>query len=291
MSKKMLFLLRKIVRKLSIIRGSSLILNLVHKYYFKKALVVNIRDFDGDLKMQLRLNEHMQSQIFWRGYYNRDIQWVLHNVLKSGMVVVDAGANVGEVTLIAAKLVGDSGKVYAFEPQKDVAAELSINVDANNFNQVSIELKGLSDEVGEKSLYIASCDFADGSKNEGLATLYPSDRCQEEAGTIILETLDHYVEQNNICQLNLIKMDIEGAELPALKGSMKTLKRFKPYIIVEVQQETASQAGYYAEDILKLLEKIGYQFSVIGRKGQLRPIQKNSLGKFQNVLCTPQCVN
>jgi len=291
MSRKILFLLRAVTRKLSAIRGSSIILNFIHKYYFKKALVVSISDFDGDLIMHLRLDEHMQSQIFWRGYYNRDIQWVLRDVLKTGMVVVDAGANVGEVTLIAAKLVGESGKVYAFEPQKDVAAELSVNVDANNFDQVSIELKGLSDEVGEKDIYTASCDFSDGSKNEGLATLYPSDRCHDEAGTIALDTLDNYVEQNNIRQLNLIKMDIEGAELPALKGCIKTLKRFKPYIIVEVQQETAIQAGYNAEDILHLLEGIGYQFSVIGRKGRLQPVQKNTLGKFQNVLCSPQCVS
>ncbi len=287
MNHKMLLFLRKATIKVKSVPGSVLVLNLIRRYFIKKPLSVKIDNFDGDLMINLRLNEHMQSQIFWYGFYSRDILLVLRGLLRPGMVVIDAGANIGEITLVAAKMVGESGHVYSFEPQSEVAEELSQNVRLNNFNQVSIQKKGLSDEAGDKEIYRASADFHDGSKHEGLATLYPSEKRGAKAGVINLVTLDDFCEQTDLKQLNLIKIDIEGAELPALKGSIETLRRFMPYIIVEVQQETASQAGYNATDILTLLHPMGYRFDVIGRKGRLHPVDVTSLGRFQNILCSP----
>ncbi len=291
MNQKMLLLLRKATLKLKSVPGSVLVLHLIRRYFIKKPLSVMIDNFDGDLTINLRLNEHMQSQIFWYGSYSRDILLILRSLLRPGMVVIDAGANIGEITLVAAKMVGASGHVYSFEPQSEVADELSQNVRLNNFTQVFIQKKGLSDEAGDKVIYRASSDFHDGSKHEGLATLYPSEKRGEKAGVISLVTLDEFFERTDLKQLNLIKIDIEGAELPALKGGIVTLRRFMPYIIVEVQQETASQAGYSAADILALLQPMGYRFDVIGRKGRLRPVDATSLGRFQNILCSPVGAN
>ncbi len=287
MNQKMLLLIRNVTVKIKLVPGSVVALALIRRYFIKKPLSIRVDDFDGDLSMNLRLNEHMQSQIFWYGFYSRDIILVLRNLLSPGMVVIDAGANIGEITLAAAKMVGASGYVYAFEPLLEVADELSQNIRLNNFTQVRIQKSGLSDETGDKEIYRASSDFYDGSKNEGLATLYPSEKRGEKAGVISLETLDGFSERIDLKRLNLIKMDIEGAELPALRGGIETLRRFMPYIIVEVQQETASQAGYNAADILALLQPVGYRFDVIGRKGRLHPVDATSLGRFQNILCSP----
>ena len=287
MNHKMLLLLRKATLKVKSVPGSILLLNLIRRYFIKKPLSVTINNFDGDLMINLRLNEHMQSQIFWYGFYSRDILLTLRSILRPGMAVVDAGANIGEITLVAAKMVGASGHVYSFEPQPEVAEVLSKNVRLNNFTQVFIQKEGLSDEAGDKEIYRASFDFHDGSKHEGLATLYPSEERGEKAGQISLVTLDDFCKRTDLKQLNLIKIDIEGAELPALKGGIETLRRFMPYIIVEVQQETASQAGYNAADILALLQPMGYRFDVIGRKGRLHPVGATSLGRFQNILCSP----
>ena len=283
----MLLLLRMATLKAKLIPSSVLVLNLIRRYFFRKPLLVRIDNFDGDLTINLRLNEHMQSQIFWYGYYSRDILRVLRSLLRPGMVVIDAGANIGEITLVAAKMVGNSGQIYAFEPLREIADELSQNVRLNNFTQVFIQEKGLSDEPGNKVIFRASSDFHDGSKHEGLATLYPSEKRATKAGEISLVTLDDFCEQADIKQLNLIKMDIEGAELPALRGGMVTLRRFMPYIIVEVQQETASQAGYNAGDILAFLQPMGYRFDVIGRKGRLHSVDAATLRRFQNILCSP----
>jgi FkbM family methyltransferase len=287
----MLLLLRKLTVSVKPLPGSILILDLIRRLFFNKPASVRVNDFDGDLAINLRLNEHMQSQVFWYGAYSRDILLILKKLLKPGMVVIDAGANIGEITLVAAKMVGASGHVYAFEPISEISDALLENVRLNNFNQISIHKYGLSDETGDKTIYRATSDFKDGSKHEGLATLYQSEKRTTKAGEIHLMTLDNFCEHIGLDQLHLIKMDIEGAELPALKGGVEILKRFKPYIIVEVQQETANQAGYYARDILLFLKPLGYRFEVIGRKGRLMPIDEDSLGQFQNIICNPIGVN
>lgn len=287
MNQNMLRFLRKITLKIKSLPGSVVVLAWLRHCFIKKSLSIGVDDFDDDLSMNLRLNEHMQSKIFWYGFYNRDVLVVIRNLLEHGMTVIDVGANIGEVSLVAAKMVGPSGHVYAFEPLPEVADKLSENIKLNNFAQICIQKIGLSDEAGDKEIYRASSAFYDSSMNDGLATLYPSENRGEKAGVISLVTLDDFCEQADIKQLNLIKIDIEGAELPALRGGMETLRRFMPYIIVEVQQEAANQAGYNDVDILAFLQPMGYRFDVIGRKGQLHPVDASSLGQFQNILCSP----
>jgi len=291
MNQKMLLLLRKLTVKIKPLPGSVLVLDFIRRFFSKKPVSVRVEDFDGDLAINLRLDEHMQSRVFWYGSYSRDILLILKRLLKPGMVVIDAGANIGEITLVAAKVVGSLGHVYAFEPQLETSEELLQNVLLNNFTQISIQKYGLSDEAGDKAIYRATSDFHDGSRHDGLATLYPSEKRATKAGVIRLLTLDDFSEHVGLDRLNLIKMDIEGAELPALKGGIRMLQKFKPYIIVEVQQETASQAGYNARDILSFLKPLGYRFEVIGRKGRFKPVDEDSLGQFQNIICTPIRVN
>jgi FkbM family methyltransferase len=287
MNAKLILVLREATVKVKSIPGSVLVLDLIRRYFFTKALSLRVDNFDDSLTMDLRLNEHMQSQIFWYGSYSRDVLLIIKKLLRPGMVVVDAGANVGEITLAAAKAVGPSGRVYAFEPLPDVADLLYENVRLNAMNQVSVERRGLSDQGGRREIYRASFNFHDGSKHDGLATLYRSQTRDAASGEISLTTLDEFCECTNIGQLHLIKLDVEGAELPALKGGIRTLRRFKPHIVVEVQEETAHQAGYKAADVLSFLEALGYRFDVIGRKGRLRPVGPRSLGRFQNILCSP----
>jgi hypothetical protein len=75
-----------------------------------------IHDFDGDLTIDLSLSEHMQRRLFWMGYYNREIVALLDRIVRPRMVFIDVGANIGEITLVAAKRVGTSGRVISFEP-------------------------------------------------------------------------------------------------------------------------------------------------------------------------------
>jgi FkbM family methyltransferase len=283
----MLLHLRSATVRIKRIPGSVLALGLIRRYFFRRPLSLRVNDFDGGLAINLRLDEHMQSQIFWYGSYSRDVLLVIQRLLRPGMVVVDAGANIGEITLASAKRVGPLGRVYAFEPVPELADALTQNVRLNDFRQVSVERQGLSSERGNQKIYRASSHFDDGSRHEGLATLYPSGQRGSVIGEIRLITLDDFCQESGVSRLDLIKLDVEGAELPVLKGATKTLLRFKPHIIVEVQQSTANQAGYHATDILSFVRSLGYRFDVIARGGRLRPVHEGSLTRFQNILCSP----
>ncbi len=101
-----LLTMRRITTRLKYIPGAILIINQLRKFFARNQDCVTVTDYDGDMTATLCLNEHMQSQIFWYGYYSRDIVLLLDKTLKPGMVAVDVGANIGEITMAAAKRVG-----------------------------------------------------------------------------------------------------------------------------------------------------------------------------------------
>lgn len=279
--------LRKFTIRARCVPGAVIFLDLIRKYFIRRTEEITVDDFDGDIKITLALDEHMSSQIFWYGYYSRDILFVLDRILKPGMVVVDIGSNIGEITLFAAKHVGRSGRVYAFEAGADIADRLKSNVAQNDFSQVVIVPQGVSDHVGSAPIFGSIGVFSDGSRNTGLATLYASETRSRVINTIPLTTLDVYFQEAAPDRIDVMKIDIEGAELPALRGARRVLKRYCPWLIIEVQAETCATAGYAHRDILSFLTDFGYRFEIIGRKGKMRPVTVDTLGRFQNVLCLP----
>lgn len=287
MADNYIFFLRKIVVNLKRIPGFKFALDPLRKYFAGRSRVVEISDFDGSLNIKLRLDEHMQSQIFWYGYYCRDIILLMDRFVKPGMVVIDVGANLGEVSLAAARRVGISGHVYAFEPMDSQFACLIDNININEIKQITPEKKGLSDQGGVASIYSVSGVFKDGTKHVGLGTLYPSSERSIPSGEIELTTLDEYCSVKGVERIDLVKIDVEGAELAVLQGGVGALQRFKPYLIVEIQPGTTHSAGYRPEDIVNLLKTLGYSFYIIGRKAKLREMKDGDLNSFHNVLCVP----
>jgi FkbM family methyltransferase len=282
----LLKLARKIAIQIRRVPGTHLVINAVRQLAFGKGDVI-IDDFDRTLRMKLSLSEHMGSQIFWFGFYNRDILMLMsRRLLRPGMTFIDGGANIGEVTLFAAKRVGPSGRIVSFEPLTRLAALCRANVAMNGFDHVSVEELGLSDHAGDLPCYIASELYSDGSFHDGQATLYASDLRGQIVQSIKLTTIDDYFASKAIDRVDGIKLDIEGAELSALRGARQVLERFRPWLIIEIGLETCEAAGYRGEAIFDFLSPLGYRFFKIGRKGRLYPMQKADICWFQNVLCT-----
>lgn len=253
---------------------------------FRSAVgVVEVEDFDGFAHISLDLSEHMQRRIFWMDYYNREIVALLDRVLKPGMVVVDVGANIGEISIVAARRVGDGGYVLAFEPMTVLAHVLEKNLSSNKLSSARVVQMGLSDTIGEFPIY-SSCGQGDeGDIHEGLGSLYGDPARDKLVQVISVTTLDSYISGNPVRRLDVIKIDIEGAELPCLRGAMETLRKFKPLLIIEVQELSASIAGYESRDILRFLEPLGYEFYRIGRRGLLTQIGVDGLVDYQNIAC------
>lgn len=269
------------------IPGGVLAIEPVRKYYATAKRHVDIQDFDGDLTLRLDLSEHMQSLIFWCGSYNRNLIYLMKRILKPGMVVVDGGANIGEISLVASKLVGNEGRVFAFEPISRLADQLQWHLDTNNVTNAQLVRSGISDSDGKAPIYVAEAPFHDGTSNDGLGTLYPSDTRSSVESTIPLITLDNFVSNQSGCKVDFIKLDIEGAELAALRGARHVLKEHRPQLVIELGELTCQVAGYSMEDVIDEIAEFDYSFFRLGRKGTCRQITKQDLGRFQNIYCVP----
>jgi|GEM_PF-2033550 len=132
-----------------------------------------------------------------------------------GSIYWDVGANLGHYAAILAQVVGATGRVYAFEPEPRVRERLVANLALNDLENVTVIPVGLSDHVGTETFYTA----ADGAA--GTHSLVAQDP-QGEKTTIELDTGDAFVAAGNPCP-NVVKIDIEGAELFAFRGMPEML--------------------------------------------------------------------
>ncbi|MEN9573772.1 MAG: hypothetical protein RL514_1627 [Verrucomicrobiota bacterium] len=258
------------------------------KQFAKQPLDAVVADFDGDLKFRCSLHHHIGSQIFWHGGYSQAQLRLLSRLLtRPDMVYLDAGANVGEQTVFAAKRL-PRGQVFAFEPTTEVFQVLSENVRANGFTHVRAEKLGLGEQSGELPIYSSHAEVAsDGTVNEGVPTLFSS----TDRGTVIervrIVRLDDFLAPLNLPRLDVMKVDVEGAEMIVLKGAVETIKRHRPVFIVEVHEGTSQSAGHSVRELLQFIQRLGYRIEGLQPDGGTRPFTDNQLAEIRDVVCFP----
>lgn len=275
-------LLSKISRNLHVIPGGFFITKLFRKFYHKPSNGQNWRNFKfRGVAMKVDIAKQMGNAIYWRGAHDWAPIFVLEKFLKIGDTFIDVGANQGEYSLWAARKVGATGKIIAFEPMQQLFDQLVENIRLNESFQKSIwPVKlGLSDKKGEVILY------ASDDSNEGTNTIYTTDKFNIELGKIQLDTLDEQLDELKIIKVNFLKIDVEGAELQVLNGAINTLKNHRPVLLLEINKDACIAGGYLPEDILSLLKPFNYSFSKIGLRGTLSKVDK--MPDFCNILATP----
>ena len=156
--------------------------------------------------------------------------------LSPGQVFLDIGANSGYFTILAAARVGAGGRVFAFEPNPVVRRKLQRHVDVNGMtDRVRVCDEAISDrDADDVSLFI-SCR----ADNSGLSSLTPNGNALA-SGDLNLEVkvkvrasrLDSWMRATPVSRIDLLKIDIEGAELAALHGMRRTLERVRPHAII-----------------------------------------------------------
>lgn len=175
------------------------------------------------------------------GVAEPEIQKSIAHHLRPGMVFYDAGANIGLFTLAAARLVGETGKVFSFEPDAETAVRLRNNVSYNGFAWVSVIEAALWSRGGEISFAPADASV---SPDHGTG------RIGEIAGshtvTVLATTLDDFCREH--AAPDLLKCDVEGAEVELLRGATNLLRYHRPAIICELH---SSQCEIGVYEILK----------------------------------------
>jgi len=240
----------------------------------KIPLIMKIYDFlysylkSGDIvlikvqghKMYIDMSDlKVSKELFMTGIHEKYVTKLFKRIVREGMTVVDLGAHIGYYTLLAAKLVGKNGKVFAFEPAPTNYSLLVKNIEANGYNNVIPVNKAVSNKIGTSKLFLAP----DNTSGHKLWNSYNS----RESIDIEVTTLDEFFG-NYDTKIDIIKMDIEGGEMAALQGMDNIIRRNSDLkIITEFWPKGIEGMGFSPTDFLNKLIEYGFKLYHINKQG------------------------
>ena len=197
--------------------------------------------------------------ILIKGSYEKGTTKLFRDLVKEGMVVLDIGANIGYISLIAAQLVGEKGKVFAFEPAPDSFALLVKNIEVNGFSNIIPVQKAVSNKAGKGKLFLSS--------DPGSHSMYECNG--KESIEVEVTSIDEFMENINR-PVDMIKMDVEGSEMRALEGMLETIRRNPGLkIITEFDPNRLQESGFSPVGFLEKLMDCGFKLYGIHEKGMV----------------------
>lgn len=178
-------------------------------------------------------------------------------LIKDGDTVFDIGANRGDFTVLFSSVVGPTGSVHAFEPVPPTFSALDERIKAEcRFRNVALNNHAIGDAEGVFQMQVPGGDFGQASlKSHAMASWTDRERQSYDCK---VRTLDSYLEQHEVNRLDFIKIDVEGAELSALRGGQKTIDRFHPVIHCECMAAWTVAFDYTPADLVSFLRHHGY---------------------------------
>jgi FkbM family methyltransferase len=227
--------------------------------------------FDG-IPIRLAPHGEVAGDVWTQLRRERQDDSFLLTALKPGMIFFDVGANVGLFAISVAKKLGGKG-VFAFEPCSSTYGLLKQNLLLNRLADVNVAQIALGDSVGEGVLQI-NVRGKDGLNSLSQAT-HPSSKVVGQEG-VRITTVDAFMKDQNISRVDVMKVDIEGAELMMFQGARDLLERADaPLILYEGFGFLTRGFGYHPVEILWFLESCGYTLFLLnsetGEISELKP--------------------
>ena len=201
--------------------------------------------------------------------YEPDIYLPFAASIKESMTVLDIGAHVGFFTLAAAQRVGPRGQVVAFEPSPETLRLLREHVRLNGWDdRVTVEASVVSDQLGSMTFYTYGDSMAASLSRENVEELNVQHPENAIAVTVPSVTLDQYCAERGLSP-DVIKIDVEGAELKALRGAEKLLRAKPVTIWCEVHPLQMRNLGDSVEALEKYLSELGYVAEPVAAPGHM----------------------
>lgn len=216
--------------------------------------------------------------------YEKAERAFLERFLRPGTTVLDIGAHQGLYTLLAAKLVGPNGSVFAFEPSPRERRALRLNLVLNRCRNVLIESVAVGVANTTATLHVVQ------DIHTGCNSLKPPNvRSATRPIQVPVIRLDEWVQKRNVPRVDFIKLDVEGAELTVLQGAEGLLLREpRPMILSEIQEVRTRPWGYSATEIVRYLSERDYRWFSFRADGAIEELDV-SLGEFDgNFLACPE---
>jgi len=219
---------------------------------------------------------------YW-GHDLGDIRY-LWRILRPGMVFLDIGAHHGLYSLVAAKRLGADSTVVAFEPSQNEFRRLRLHLRSNGMRSVRAEPIALgATSSNQKFFQIISGDNTRG----GLRPPASSDRVLETS--VETACLDDYLRRRAVNRVDLVKLDVEGAELEVLQGASVVLAKFRPIFICEVLDTTTQAWGYNAREIVLMFRRYDFRLFESQLDGSIIPHEiKDRYPDVRNYLAVPE---
>jgi len=218
------------------------------------------------LTVELYPNGQIPELLFTSNFEWADINAVAA-YLKPGMRVLDIGANVGLYSIIAGKIVGPGGKVWAFEPSSETYELLIANLQLNHITCVEVLKLALSDVVTDSLVVKRDPGYRDGDRylstrqNPNIQVAAQADDLGDTE-PVEVTTLDHYFECKGTPRVDFMKVDVEGGEYGVFRGARQllTLNR-RIMLMFECTPQGCYVAGHKQEDVFYFLSELGFKLA------------------------------
>lgn len=202
-------------------------------------------------RMCLDLSEFTQRSIYMGVYEWRETE-IIKKYLREGMTFVDAGANVGYYTLLAASKVGESGRVVAFEPSPYALERLVKTIEDNRLTQVETMPYALSDKSGETTLYAPVAKGHHSPTMIACEGVYPI--------SIRAQTLDEFIDANGVDHVDVLKVDVEGFEPNVINGALRSIQQGKiKAVLCELNAVWLEANGWNISPMMDLMTGLGFK--------------------------------
>ncbi len=206
------------------------------------------------LKFQLDLRDNSQRCLYFNGRYEPKTLEFICGIIRKDDVFIDIGAHIGIHALVVAKELKKigGGKVIAFEPTTDSFSLLQYN---SSLNQLSIDAFNLAlgNKKGKFQIY---GDKKWGKYDAAVRSMFGDGEIIQD---VDVDTFDNWISNKTISRIDIVKMDVEGAEYNVLKGMLNTLCVMKPrYLILEIKQGLLLKAGIEKDCIFNLMNNLNY---------------------------------
>ena len=201
---------------------------------------------------------------------------LLDTVLRPGSTVIDVGANIGVIAAYAARRVGPTGRVIAIEPAADNLRVLAANLQSNHLTNVHI-VEAAGGRRREWRRFYLRGDVS------AVNSLFPDSCYAEVTSTREVEVMpvDELVDPG--VRVDLVKIDVEGAELDVLAGMPRGLAQSSIHLVVEWHPVLQEAAGYAADTLPRTLLDAGFRLEAVGHLGS-KPLQSGDIAGLASSL-------
>jgi FkbM family methyltransferase len=202
------------------------------------------------------LRDSISREVCFTGYYEPQETAIVRSILRPGMNFVDVGANWGYFTLLSASLVGEKGRVLSLEPDPRLFPMLCENIARSGLDHVTALQLAAADKARKRIL----AGYQENNDNFGISRIVSASNGHDYEFQVETDSLDHVLAQHHLESVDLMKMDIEGAEAFAISGLGDSLRNTRvKRLLLELHPVQLAEHGSDIAKLIQTLHAAGYR--------------------------------